>query len=108
VCCRLDGLDPMIAWAMGAATGHTAVALWRNEELFVCESNAKVRKKSLKKVWWPTFIFLSYDTLQEMAGFTSHNFCMMRQAFMSGAAVILYGSHDSQHIVVMRQGQAGF
>ena len=20
---RLDGLDPMIAWAMGAATGHT-------------------------------------------------------------------------------------
>jgi hypothetical protein len=35
----------MIAWAMGAATGHTAVALWRDEELFVCESNAKVRKK---------------------------------------------------------------
>ncbi len=46
MCCRLDGLDPMIAWAMGAATGHTAVALWRDEELFVCESNAKVRIKS--------------------------------------------------------------
>ena len=28
---RLDGLDPMIAWAMGAATGHTAVALWKDE-----------------------------------------------------------------------------
>jgi len=38
---RLDGLDPMIAWAMGSATGHTAVALWRNESLFICESNAK-------------------------------------------------------------------
>jgi len=37
---RLDGLDPMIAWAMGAATGHTAVALWRDDELFICESNA--------------------------------------------------------------------
>ena len=32
----------MIAWAMGAATGHTALALWRDGELFVCESNAKV------------------------------------------------------------------
>jgi hypothetical protein len=32
----------MIAWAMGAATGHTAVALWRHGELFICESNAKV------------------------------------------------------------------
>ena len=30
----------MIGWAMGAATGHTAVALWREEELLVCESNA--------------------------------------------------------------------
>ena len=37
---RLDGLDPMIAWAMGAATGHTAVALWRDGQLQVCESNA--------------------------------------------------------------------
>jgi len=37
---RLDGLDPMIAWAMGAATGHTAVAMWRNDELHICESNA--------------------------------------------------------------------
>ena len=41
--CRLDGLDPMIAWAMGAATGHTAMALWKDGELFVCESNAKVK-----------------------------------------------------------------
>ncbi len=44
-----------------------------------------------------TFIFLSYDT--------SHNFYMMRQAFMSGAAVVSHGSH---HIVVMRLGQARF
>jgi len=37
---RLDGLDPMIAWAMGAATGHTVVAMWRDLELYLCESNA--------------------------------------------------------------------
>ena len=30
---RLDGLDPMIAWAMGAATGHTAIALWKEDEV---------------------------------------------------------------------------
>ena len=29
---RLDGLDPMIAWAMGAATGHTGRSL-----LSLCE-----------------------------------------------------------------------
>ena len=68
---RLDGLDPMIAWAMGSATGtsqydslplffyisyidyffllnfirfylgHQAVAMWKDAELFICESNAK-------------------------------------------------------------------
>lgn len=37
---RLDGLDPMIAWAMGSATGHVAMALWKDDELFMCESNA--------------------------------------------------------------------
>jgi hypothetical protein len=48
-----------------------------------------------------TFIFLSDDTLQNI---TSHNFFyMMRQAFMSGAAVV---SHKSHHIVVMRLGQS--
>jgi hypothetical protein len=49
-----------------------------------------------------TFIFLSYDTLLDI---TSHNFYMMRQAFMSGAVLVFYGSH---HIVVMRLAQAGF
>ena len=37
---RLDGLDPMIAWAMGASTGHTAVAMWKDDQLLICESNA--------------------------------------------------------------------
>ncbi len=35
---RLNGLAPMIAWAMGAATGHTVVALWREDRLYLCES----------------------------------------------------------------------
>jgi hypothetical protein len=38
---RLDGLDPMLAWAMGSTTGHTTVALWIGSQLYVCESTAK-------------------------------------------------------------------
>ncbi len=50
-----------------------------------------------------TFIFLSDDTLQDIS---SHNFFfIVRQAFMSGAAVVSHGSH---HIVVMRLGQVRF
>jgi hypothetical protein len=40
---RLDGLDPMLAWAMGSTTGHTTVALRREEnggQLEICESTA--------------------------------------------------------------------
>jgi len=43
---RLDGLDPMLAWAMGSTTGHTTVALWKRgstaaaDALYVCESTA--------------------------------------------------------------------
>ena len=37
---RLDGLDPMIAFAMGAATGHTAIALWKDGE--VCTDMFKI------------------------------------------------------------------
>jgi len=38
---RLDGLDSMLAWAMGSRTGHTCVAMWIDGELYVCESTAK-------------------------------------------------------------------
>eukprot|EP00996_Jenningsia_fusiforme_P006206 NODE_744_length_1937_cov_23.815148_g689_i0.p1 GENE.NODE_744_length_1937_cov_23.815148_g689_i0~~NODE_744_length_1937_cov_23.815148_g689_i0.p1 ORF type:complete len:568 (-),score=82.53 NODE_744_length_1937_cov_23.815148_g689_i0:154-1857(-) len=44
---RLDGLDPMLAWAMGATTGHVTSAIWINGELFVTESTAK-------DSYWPT------------------------------------------------------
>jgi len=37
---RLDGLDPMLAWGMGSTTGHTTVALWIEDELYICESTA--------------------------------------------------------------------
>lgn len=37
---RFDGLDPMLAWAMGSHTGHTTVALWEDEQLFIAESTA--------------------------------------------------------------------
>jgi len=39
---RLDGLDPMLAWAMGSVTGHTTVAIRdENNVLWITESNAK-------------------------------------------------------------------
>jgi len=44
---RLDGLDPMLAWAMGAHTGHTAIAMWMNNSLYVCES-------TITSAYWPT------------------------------------------------------
>lgn len=45
---RLDGLDPMLAWAMGSTTGHTTIAV-RDEtnELYIHESTAK-------DSYWPT------------------------------------------------------
>ncbi|SPQ96529.1 unnamed protein product (mitochondrion) [Plasmodiophora brassicae] len=40
---RLDGLDPMLSWAMGSTTGHTAIALRHpvTNDLYVAESTAK-------------------------------------------------------------------
>lgn len=38
---RLDGLDPMIAWGMGAHTGHTVMALEIDGELYITESQTK-------------------------------------------------------------------
>jgi len=44
---RLDGLDPTLAWGMGAHTGHTAVALRFDGELYVFESTTN-------SAYWPT------------------------------------------------------
>eukprot|EP01060_Flectonema_neradi_P016867 TRINITY_DN234_c1_g1_i5.p1 TRINITY_DN234_c1_g1~~TRINITY_DN234_c1_g1_i5.p1 ORF type:complete len:659 (+),score=196.41 TRINITY_DN234_c1_g1_i5:46-2022(+) len=46
---RLDGLDPMLAWAMGSTTGHTTIAVRdaTTNELFVCESTTN-------SSYWPT------------------------------------------------------
>jgi hypothetical protein len=38
---RLDGLDPMLAWAMGATIGHVTTALWIGGELYIIESTTK-------------------------------------------------------------------
>eukprot|EP01126_Amoeba_proteus_P047396 TRINITY_DN5401_c0_g1_i18.p1 TRINITY_DN5401_c0_g1~~TRINITY_DN5401_c0_g1_i18.p1 ORF type:complete len:504 (+),score=105.11 TRINITY_DN5401_c0_g1_i18:327-1838(+) len=43
---RLDGLDPMLAWGMGSHTGHTAILMWVNNELYVCESTTS-------SAYWP-------------------------------------------------------
>jgi len=44
---RLDGLDPILAWAMGSHTGHTVVALREDDQLYIAESTAKGS-------YWPT------------------------------------------------------
>jgi len=44
---RLDGMDPMMAWAMGSTTGHTTVAMWIDSELYICESTTN-------GTYWPT------------------------------------------------------
>ena len=48
---RLDGLDPMLAWAMGSSTGHTAVAIRdpADNKLYVAESTVK---DVYWCVWW--------------------------------------------------------
>jgi len=43
---RFDGLDPMLAWAMGSTTGHAASLLWVDGELYVVES-------TVKSAFWP-------------------------------------------------------
>ena len=52
---RLDGLDPLVMWGTGGATGHSTIAVRdpKDGELYVCESTAAnpfgvVRKR----VWW--------------------------------------------------------
>jgi hypothetical protein len=44
---RMDGLDPMIIWGMGGTTGHTTVALWFPDGLYICESQ-------VNSSYWPT------------------------------------------------------
>lgn len=44
---RMDGLDPMLAFGMGSHTGHTAVALWEEGQLYVAES-------TVNSSYWPT------------------------------------------------------
>jgi hypothetical protein len=44
---RLDGLDPLLAWAMGSTTGHVTTALWMDNELYVVES-------TVADSYWPT------------------------------------------------------
>jgi hypothetical protein len=44
---RLDGVDTMLAWAMGSTTGHTTIALRIDNVLHICESTTV-------DAYWPT------------------------------------------------------
>lgn len=44
---RFDGLNSMLAWAMGSTTGHVTGAMWIDNELYVVES-------TIDSAYWPT------------------------------------------------------
>jgi hypothetical protein len=46
---KLDGLDPLIAWGTGGRTGHTTIAVWEGDQLYVCEST----DASPTGAYWP-------------------------------------------------------
>eukprot|EP00937_MAST-01D_sp_MAST-1D-sp2_P000953 g953.t1 len=46
---KLDGLDPLIAWGTGGRTGHTTIAVWEGDTLYVCEST----DASPTGAYWP-------------------------------------------------------
>ena len=45
--CIKTGTDPLLAWAMGSNTGHTTIAMWEEDELYVMES-------TVTDSYWPT------------------------------------------------------
>ena len=47
---RLDGLDPMIMWGTGSFSGHTGIALWIENELYICESTDE---NPFGDTYWP-------------------------------------------------------
>jgi len=65
---RFDGLDPMLGWAMGSTTGHTAVTIWRDGVLNICESTTK-------DSYWPIngIQCNEYSSWLAMAKNASHN-----------------------------------
>lgn len=53
---RMDGLDPMLAWGMGATTGHMAVAMWMDLEEEGGEEGGKelyILESQIKSSYWP-------------------------------------------------------
>jgi hypothetical protein len=69
---KLDGLDPLIAWGTGGRTGHTTIAVWEDDELYVCEST----DASPTGAYWPPpygiirHKFSSWLALAEKADFS--------------------------------------
>eukprot|EP00009_Paramoeba_aestuarina_P013506 CAMPEP_0201523808 /NCGR_PEP_ID=MMETSP0161_2-20130828/20935_1 /ASSEMBLY_ACC=CAM_ASM_000251 /TAXON_ID=180227 /ORGANISM="Neoparamoeba aestuarina, Strain SoJaBio B1-5/56/2" /LENGTH=514 /DNA_ID=CAMNT_0047923025 /DNA_START=96 /DNA_END=1640 /DNA_ORIENTATION=- len=66
---RLDGLDPLIMWGTGGHTGHTAVALWFGDELYICESTDSDTNSSVGHFWPPPYgvIRTPYDQWMDQA-----------------------------------------
>lgn len=71
---RLDGLDPMLAWAMGSSTGHTTVALWNRSTADAADDYLMVCESTVKDVFWPVngvqcAPYPTWIALAEAAGF---------------------------------------
>lgn len=65
---RMDGLDPMLAWAMNSHTGHTTITMWKGDVLHVCESTTN-------SAYWPTngIQCTEYDTWIQQALKANYN-----------------------------------
>eukprot|EP01138_Halocafeteria_seosinensis_P014845 gb/GECG01015155.1/.p1 GENE.gb/GECG01015155.1/~~gb/GECG01015155.1/.p1 ORF type:complete len:584 (+),score=51.41 gb/GECG01015155.1/:1-1752(+) len=70
---RFDGLSPMIMYGTGGQTGHAALAVWDDDELYVCESTAA---DPFGTVFWPPpygIIRTKWDTWVKLARNASYH-----------------------------------
>eukprot|EP00055_Hartaetosiga_balthica_P005934 m.18118 g.18118 ORF g.18118 m.18118 type:complete len:546 (+) comp4908_c0_seq1:45-1682(+) len=101
---RLDGLDPMLAWAMGSHTGHTTIALRFDGELYICESTASSSywpvngiQKTPYKQWIAMAKEASYNVVHlplRPEFREKFNSTAAREWFISNAEGLNYGYHN--------------
>lgn len=92
---RLDGLDPMLAWAMGSTTGHATVALRFDGVLHICESTTV-------DAYWPTngIQCHEWNNWLQLAKAAGHNVVWAplsaeaRAQFNETAAVEFFKAHE--------------
>jgi hypothetical protein len=77
---RLDGLDPLIMWGTGGHTGHTAIALWFGDELYICESTDSDNGNGTDSYWPPPYgiIRTPFDQWMDQAEKANYMVALLR------------------------------